>query len=99
MPLKLRRGKQVKNAALKIVEPKSKKSNSKDGQLEYTVPALASFKVAAVHLGASSRFALHMRFSRGNYPKRFLVQITPEKKGVDLHGLIAWIRQGRPDAE
>lgn len=65
----------------------------------YLVPALASFNQAAPHLGASSAAALRRRFERGIYPQRFLVQITPEKKGVDLHALIAWIRQGRPSAE
>ena len=61
----------------------------------YIVPALASFKVAALYLGASSGPALRRRFERGIYPKRFLVQLTPRNPGVDLHRLLAWIRSGR----
>ena len=75
------------------------KANLVPTDVEYTVPALASFKQAAPHVGASSPAALRRRFEREIYPQRFLVQITPGKKGVDLHGLIAWIRRGRPSSE
>jgi hypothetical protein len=65
----------------------------------YAVPALASFKVAAPHVGASSAAALRRRFERGLYPRRFVVQLTPRLPGVDLHGLIAWIRHRNSDTE
>ena len=58
------------------------------------VPALASFKVAAVHLGAPSGAALRMRFDRGVYPVRFIVKLTPTRPGVDLHAILDWIRWG-----
>ena len=58
------------------------------------VPALANFKVAAIHLGAASAAALRMRFDRGLYPKRFIVQLTPSRPGVDLHAILHWIRWG-----
>ena len=69
------------------------------GSTSLFVPALASLKVAAVHLGASSANALRMRFDRGIYPKRFLVHLTPNKLGVDLHAILAWIRWGSRDHE
>ena len=65
-----------------------------DGATSAFVPALANFKVAAVHLGAASANALRMRFDRGVYPKRFIVQLTPSKPGVDLHAILHWIRWG-----
>ncbi len=65
----------------------------------YLVPALASFKVAALHLGASSGAAVRRRFERGIYPKRFLVQLTPRTPGVDLHAVLAWIRHGGADVK
>ena len=61
----------------------------------YAVPALASFKVAAHHLGAPSAAALRRRFERGIYPKEFILPLTPQKPGVDLHGLLAWMRRER----
>ena len=64
------------------------------GSTSSFVPALANFKVAAIHLGAASAAALRMRFDRGVYPKRFLVQLTPSRPGVDLHAILHWIRWG-----
>ena len=63
------------------------------------VPALADFKVAAIHLGAASANALRMRFDRGLYPKRFIVQLTPTRPGVDLHAILQWIRWGSRKGE
>ncbi len=77
-------------AHLKII--KDKPSPPTALKSTYDVPVLASFKVAAHHLGASSGAALRMRFERGTYPQRFLVKLTPSKPGVDLHGILEWIR-------
>ena len=63
------------------------------------VPALACFKLAAVHLGASSSAALRRRFERGVYPGRFIIRLTPTRPGVDLHALLAWIRRGGRDTD
>ena len=73
--------------------------NSPTEPLGAFIPALASFKMAAVHLGASNGEALRKRFARGLYPKRFLVQLTPSRPGVDLHAIIIWIRRGSRDRE
>ena len=65
----------------------------------YGVPVLGSFRVAAHYLGCPSASALRARFRRGIYPARFIVALTPTRPGIDLHALIAWIRNGRPSSE
>lgn len=65
----------------------------------YSVPPLATFKDAARLLGAASAAALRRRFERGAIPRRFIVQLTEHRPGVDVHGVLEWYRAGRPQSK
>lgn len=62
-------------------------------------PALADWKTAAYHLGAKTAAALRRRVERDPRLKRFVVHLTGNKTGIDLHRALAWFRDGCPGVD
>jgi hypothetical protein len=58
-------------------------------------PEVATYAMAAPFIGCRSGHALRMRFSRGLYPREFLVHMTPKIPGVAVRELVAWIKAQR----